>query len=199
MSNNVEHTKLKKAADLHSAKKQNSEKGNEIVHTRYIVLDGITYKFVQFKDGSERIYETKNRLYSLPKRIQVPKEITKNKLIQPVLYIAEKKLNKIKNQAKRKNDIQKLKQLNNYNRDLLNKSISLVPIRIDRLLKWLAVRKLKVNPEIGAKLIIEAYQEYYKLGSICKICKRRFTQKNKGRKSEYCSKACKQKAYRRRK
>ena len=76
--------------------------------------------------------------------------------------------------------------------------IYLVPTDKELLLRWLAIRRLKINSTIGAQLIVDAYKKYYNLKSVCVVCKKRFSSKATGNKAKYCSKACKQKAYRKR-
>jgi hypothetical protein len=73
-----------------------------------------------------------------------------------------------------------------------------VPEDMGLKLRWFSCRNLKINSKVGTELIIEAYNEYYDIGAKCLICKRVFSPKRTGRKAKYCSDACKQKAFRRR-
>jgi len=150
------------------------------------------------KLGRERYFDITLDFFPKPEKIYGWKKIDRNKLTQPVLDKAKKEANKLRREAKKKGDIQKLKELDNYSRKIEKMPIWMVPIRMDLLLRWLAIRRLKINSTIGAQLIADAYNQYYNLNSICVICGRKFAQKSTGRPAKYCKPACKQKAYRRR-
>jgi len=131
-------------------------------------------------------------------KIQGYTKIDLSKLTKPVLDLAIKEAKKLKKPAQKKGDTDKLKKLNNYSRKIENMPIYLVPQDKVLLLRWLAIRRLKINSTVGAQLIVDAYKKYYNLKSVCIVCKKRFSSKGIGNKAKYCSKACRQKAYRRR-
>jgi hypothetical protein len=126
-------------------------------------------------------------------------KIELNKLTRPVLDLAIKKADMAKRKASKTGASNLRKPFDNYSRKIENMQPSQVPEDHNLLLRWLAIRYLKINSIFGAKLIIQAYNEYYNIGTKCLICKKSFSAKHEGRKAKYCSDSCRQKAYRCRK
>lgn len=190
----TEKNRLDNYADLPNLISRNN--GNEqqygIVH-----IGATTYRlYFDENEGRQKCEDITKQLYKQPPRINVPSDIDVNKITKPVINLALQKAKDLRRQAQKNNDIEEIKKLDNYSKNLLDKPIYMVPTRTDLLLKWLGTRKLKINPIVGAELIIEAYYEYYQQGGKCQSCGKRFTQKSVGRNAKYCSNACKQKAYR---
>jgi hypothetical protein len=122
-----------------------------------------------------------------------------NKLTQPVLDLAKKKAINLKRKATRNKDLPLSKELNKFSLNIRQMDVSLIPIKNQLFLRVLAIKKLKINGTIGARLIVEAYNEYYDTSIKCLQCKTPFTQKSRGRPSKFCSNKCRQKYHRRRK
>ena len=207
--NNNTNLNKNDAVDNQSAQKQVSNLNKKVNNTtlkkvskspEIVQLGNHIYK-LQYdqKENTQKYVDITLEFYPPRKKIPGYKKIDLNKLTQPVLDLAIKKANKLKQQAQKKGDTDKLKKLNHYSKKIENMPIWMVPEDKELLLRWLAIRKLKINSEIGAKLIVEAYNEYYNSSSHCLQCKKSFTQKSGGRTKQFCSTACKQKYYRRKK
>jgi hypothetical protein len=186
-----------KSNDKANSNKKDSDSRNnpEIVHLGNHVYER---QYIKKEDRYDYVDIT---LEFFPKRKKTPgyTQIDLNKLTQPVLDIAIKEANKLKNKAKKKGNIQEINKLNHYSRKIEQMPVWRFPEDKELLLRWLAIRKLHINSEIGAKLIVDAYHTFYNLKTKCKQCKKGFIQKTKGRKKEFCSNSCKQKYYRRKK
>lgn len=73
------------------------------------------------------------------------------------------------------------------------------PADAEALLEYLSKKYLFIHPNLGIKMILEAYHEYYGTGDKCEWCRKPIISSPNGRKKKYCCDACRQKAYRARK
>ena len=148
-------------------------------------------------------------------------KIDLNKLTKPVIELAMKKAEEYKRnllakykkeekQAKTWKELEKLDRKwdriieNVYDTSLVDDGVAKyvldgIPCDDDSIIKYMARRHLFMKPDIGEKIIVEAYNEYYDIGLKCEYCGKMFTAKRRGRKAKYCSESCKQMAYRKRK
>ena len=64
------------------------------------------------------------------------------------------------------------------------------------MIKWIAVRHLRVNKDIGYNALVQAYEEIYGKKQdmpVCKFCGKPIPMNERGRKRRFCSDVCRAK------
>jgi len=152
-------------------------------------------------------------------------KIDLNKLTKPVLELATKKADKLREDTKKKverlekrllpvedESEERFRREEAYEKVYVKyegldddpyytlEGFNIPATEMNVLLAGLSRKYLKMNPKYGIPIIKGAYQEYYGTGRRCAYCGKIIPPSTgQGRTKKYCSDRCKQRAYRERK